>query len=135
MGDGTGTVGLEDWPAYLKRMTGRAGWSVSRLARESGVHRATIHGYISGKKKGVTVATVTAIASALGDEPANALKAAGGATSDEVDEVIQLVVTDDRLTPQQKKRIIDMILDRRDRERAEERAEVQRLIEAFSDGQ
>ena len=52
----------------------------------------------------------------------------------EIDEVIELVATDDKLSPRAKKQIIDLILARRDRERAAERDEVQRLIDAFKDG-
>jgi transcriptional regulator with XRE-family HTH domain len=73
MGDGDG---LETWADYLRRMTNRPGWSVARLARESGIHRATIFKWLAGKG-GVNVASVRAVAAALGDDPANALRAAG----------------------------------------------------------
>lgn len=66
----------ESWAEYLRRMTERPGWSVARLARESGVHRATLFRWMSGKG-GSNVASVRAIAKALGDDPANALRAAG----------------------------------------------------------
>lgn len=69
----------EDWPTYLRRMTSRPGWSVARLAREAGVNRATIFGWIKGD--GVTVASVKLIARALGDDEAHALAAAGGAAT------------------------------------------------------
>ena len=83
MGDGQSAA--EDWPTYLKRMTSRPGWSVARLARESGVHRATIFGWIAGDS-GVMVANVIAVARALGDDPANALLAAGAAEPPDPDE-------------------------------------------------
>ena len=66
----------ESWAGYLRRMTDRPGWSVARLARESGIHRATIFRWIAGKG-GATVTSVRQIAEVLGDEPANALRAAG----------------------------------------------------------
>jgi transposase-like protein len=66
----------ESWADYLRRMTTRPGWSVARLARESGIHRATIFRWIGGQG-GATVTSVSQIADALGDEPANALRAAG----------------------------------------------------------
>lgn len=69
----------EDWASYLRRMTKRPGWSVARLARESGVNRATIFGWMKGD--GVTVASVKLIANALSDDEAHALAAAGGATT------------------------------------------------------
>jgi transcriptional regulator with XRE-family HTH domain len=132
MGDGGEAVEGEAWSAYLKRMTSRPGWSVARLARDASIHRGTIFDYISGKKKGVTVATVTAIADALGDDPANALKAAAGVASrDPVDEVIQLVSDDDDLPAQTKMQIIKLILDRRDQQRAGELEEARRLIDMF----
>lgn len=91
MGDGQSPA--EDWPAYLKRMTSRPGWSVARLARESGIHRATIFGWIAGDA-GVMVANVKAIAKALGDDPANALLAAGAADPPDPneDENIRLIM-------------------------------------------
>lgn len=66
----------ESWASYLRRMTERPGWSVARLARDSGIHRATIFKWMAGKG-GATVTSVRQIAEALGDEPANALRAAG----------------------------------------------------------
>lgn len=68
----------EDWPGYLRRMTKRPGWSVARLARESGINRATIFGWIKGDAP--TVTSVKIIAKALGDSEAHALAAAGGAS-------------------------------------------------------
>lgn len=91
MGDG-GT--REDWAGYLRRMTDRPGWSVARLARESGIHRATIFKWISGKG-GANVTSVRAIAEALGDDPANALRAAGnmdGAPEEAVDPDLKLLM-------------------------------------------
>lgn len=98
MGDGQSAA--EDWPSYLKRMTSRPGWSVARLARESGIHRATIFGWIAGDS-GVMVANVIAVARALGDDPANALLAAGAAESPNADEdanvrlIMEAPVTED----------------------------------------
>lgn len=74
MGDGHEI--RESWADYLRRMTSRPGWSVARLARESGIHRATIFKWIAGKG-GANMASVESIAKALGDDPSNALRAAG----------------------------------------------------------
>jgi len=77
VGDGHSATGApEDWASYLRRMTSRPGWSVARLARESGIHRGTIFDWMAGKG-GVTISSVRAIAEALDDDPANALLAAG----------------------------------------------------------
>ncbi|HEY9370483.1 helix-turn-helix transcriptional regulator [Streptomyces sp.] len=66
----------ESWADYLRRMTARPGWSVARLARESGVHRSTLFRWIAGSG-GANVTSVRAIAKVLGDDPSNALRAAG----------------------------------------------------------
>ena len=83
----------ESWAEYLRRMTERPGWSVARLARESGIHRATLFRWMSGKG-GANVTSVRAIARALGDEPSNALRAAGnmeGATEETLHPDLQLL--------------------------------------------
>lgn len=126
MGDGQAR---EDWAGYLRRMTSRPGWSVARLARESSIHRGTIFKWISGKG-GVNVSSVTAIAQALGDDPAIALRAAGRVDADEaVDEEIELVRSDPDLDPETKIRIVTLIVERRERERAAAIAETQRIID------
>jgi hypothetical protein len=121
----------EDWAGYLRRMTSQPGWSVARLARESNIHRGTIFKWISGKG-GVNVSSVTAIAEALGDDPANALRAAGRVDSGEVvDEEIELVRSDPKLDPETKVRIVTLIIERREADRRSSLAETQRLIELF----
>ncbi|WP_045746426.1 helix-turn-helix domain-containing protein [Actinoplanes rectilineatus] len=89
------SVPAEDWPAYLRRMTKRPGWSVAKLARESNIHRATIFGWIKGDV-GVTIDSVRRIALALGDDPENALRAASSKTDDatavEQDEEVALIM-------------------------------------------
>lgn len=82
----------EDWAGYLRRMTSRPGWSIARLAREAGVNRSTIFGWIKGD--GVTVASVKQIAKALGDSEADALAAAGGATTggDQLDADVRIIL-------------------------------------------
>ena len=83
----------ESWSEYLRRMTDRPGWSVAKLARESKIHRATIFKWISGKG-GANMASVQAIAEALGDDTGNALRAASnsGAIEDEFDEDLRIIV-------------------------------------------
>ncbi|NBE80350.1 helix-turn-helix domain-containing protein [Micromonospora rubida] len=81
----------EDWAGYLRRMTRRPGWSVARLAREAGINKSTIFGWIKGD--GVTVASVKAIAKALGDDEAHALAAAGGAKhGDALDADVRIIL-------------------------------------------
>lgn len=82
----------EDWAGYLRRMTKRDGWSVQRLADESGVHRSRIFKYMAGDV-GVTIDTIRRIAHALGDAPENALRAAAqiGAPTTVRDEEMELI--------------------------------------------
>jgi transcriptional regulator with XRE-family HTH domain len=54
---------------------------VDRLARESGVHRATIYRWKNGGVTNVTVESVKAVARALGDNESDALLAAGDAVT------------------------------------------------------
>ncbi|MGX4657063.1 helix-turn-helix domain-containing protein [Micromonospora sp. SCSIO 07396] len=83
----------ESWAEYLRRMTDRPGWSVAKLARESNIHRGTIFKWMSGKG-GANMASVQAIATALGDEVGTALRAASnsGAMEDEFDEDLRIIV-------------------------------------------
>ncbi len=135
---GNNQADTNGWGDYLKRMTGRPGWSVARLAREAGVNRATVFKWISGRT-GVTVANVRLVATALGDEPNNALRAAAGsviADDDQLlatDEEIRLVNSDPRLTPAQRTRILRLIHDRRARERAAGLAETQSILDALGE--
>lgn len=127
-----GPSGTETWGSYLRRMTSRPGWSVARLAREASIHRGTIFKWMKGET-GVTVASVRAVAQALGDDPANALRAAGSVSGqvDETDEEVELVRTDPNLSADMKLRITRMILERRERERLAALEETRRLIELF----
>lgn len=90
MGDASAPA--EDWASYLRRMTSRPGWSVARLAREAGVNRSTIFGWIKGD--GVNVASVKQIAKALGDDEVHALAAAAGTAShgDQLDADVRIIL-------------------------------------------
>lgn len=116
MDDGQGE--LSAWGAYLKRMTSRPGWSVARLARESGIHRATIFDWIKGSGDSVTIASVRAVASALGDDLENALRAVAslesipGPNDEEMDLILSAPVSDDV-----KKRMITQLLQMREQDR------------------
>jgi hypothetical protein len=90
MGDASAPA--EDWASYLRRMTSRPGWSVARLAREAGVNRSTIFGWIKGD--GVNVASVKQIAKALGDDEVHALAAAAGTAGhgDQLDADVRIIL-------------------------------------------
>jgi transcriptional regulator with XRE-family HTH domain len=125
----------ETWAEYLRRMTKREGWSVARLARESGIHRGTIFKWLGGET-GVTVDSVRRIAIALGDEPSAALRAAGSAgvpASAERDEEMDLInraPVDDDLKAQMRQQL----LVRRERERQARLADIQGMIELAKRG-
>lgn len=119
----------EDWPAYLRRMTKRPGWSVAKLSRDSGIHRGTIFGWIKGDG-GVTVDSVQRVAQALGDDPSNALRAAGNvgspaAVEDEEMAVIDRAPVDDALKEKMRRKVFE----RRERERLARLADLQDMID------
>jgi transcriptional regulator with XRE-family HTH domain len=124
---GDGQEASEDWSGYLRRMTSRPGWTVARLAREAGINRGTIFGYISGKKKGVTVATVRSIAQALGDDPTNALRAAGQVTG-EVDEEVELILAQP-VNEDTKRVMLERLFQMRERDRRNRIDEIRFLAE------
>jgi len=115
-------------------MTSRPGWSVARLARESGINRASIFKWLRGDR-GVTVANVVAIARALGDDPINALRAAAsvGEAPPPRDETIDLIRTDPRLTATQKIAAINLVMDQRQAHQAAELEQTRRIIDMMSD--
>jgi transcriptional regulator with XRE-family HTH domain len=65
------------WSDYLSEAIYSRRWSVARLAREARVGRSTIHRWLSGQVTNITTEKVRAVAEALGDDPATALRAAG----------------------------------------------------------
>lgn len=78
------TAGERDaWTEYLDALVERPGWSVSRLAKESGVHRATIYRWLKGDIKNVTIESVRAIARGGQGSLAAALHAARAHTQAE----------------------------------------------------
>ncbi|HWB36324.1 MAG TPA: helix-turn-helix transcriptional regulator [Rugosimonospora sp.] len=70
-------VGQNAWAKYVDSLRTRSGWNPTRLARETGIHRATIYRWLSGESTNVTVANVRAIAAAVGDDADIAIRAAG----------------------------------------------------------
>jgi transcriptional regulator with XRE-family HTH domain len=119
----------ETWASYLRRMTKRPGWSVAKLGRESGIHRATIFGWIKGDG-GVTIDSVRRIALALGDNPDNALLAAGStglpaSVEDEELALIDRAPVDGDLKAVMRERL----LERRERERQQRLADFQTMID------
>lgn len=105
----------DEWSAYLRRMTGRPGWSVARLARESDLSRSTIFRWIAEGAEGITIQSVYLVADALGDDRAAALRAAGNLPP-ERDAEIELILSSSR-TEVEKVAMIDRLMRRREEER------------------
>jgi transcriptional regulator with XRE-family HTH domain len=129
-----GSSGLSHWGAYLKRMTSRPGWSVARLARESGIHRATIFDWIRGSGESVTIASVRAVADTLGDDMENALRAVASLESrpsprdEEMEMIMSAPVGDDM-----KRRMIAQLFELREQDR-QQRLQVLRWLVAHDGG-
>lgn len=119
----------ENWAGYLRRMTKRPGWSVAKLARESKIHRATIFKWIGGDP-GVTIDSVRRIALALGDDPDNALRAAGNSDAgrQQQDEEVALIMrapVDDAL----KQTMLRKLYERRKRDQERRMEDFQAMID------
>lgn len=98
-------------------MTQRPGWSVARLARESGIARQTIFAWIKEGGESLTVASVRAVVKALDEDLAVAMLAAGGVLGPPPadDEEMRRVIEHPRLSHAQKDVIIASIRARRAR--------------------
>ena len=136
MSDGVG--GKSSWARYIDQATRRPGWNVAKLARESGIHRSTIFRWRNGEGGSVTVDSARRIALALGDDPDEALRAAGDLVADRAldgqDEELALIdrapVDDDLKAVMRRK-----LLERRERERLDRIAYVQDLIDFAKRGE
>ena len=70
------------WGRYLSDLVSRPGWSVARLARESGIHRSTIFRWMSGEVRNVSSNSVRLIAKASGEDEPAAFRAASEVLGD-----------------------------------------------------
>lgn len=123
-----------DWGAYLRRMTARPGWSVARLARESGIHRATIFDWIKGGGESVTIASVRAIARALGDDLESALRAVANLESapGSRDEEMELILSAP-VGPEMQKQMIAQMLELREQDRQQRLRVIRWMVDRESD--
>jgi transcriptional regulator with XRE-family HTH domain len=107
MRDGATNEPPTDWARLLREITSRPGWSVAKLARESGIHRSTIFRWLEGgEQKTVTVRSVNLIADAAGINRDAALRAAGAALEEDVaneDLAVELDLIDGSDLPQSTK--------------------------------
>jgi transcriptional regulator with XRE-family HTH domain len=116
--------GPDAWSAYLRRAVDRPGWSVARLARESGLHRATIFGWIKEGSSSVTISSVHAIADALGDARTNTLAAAGNVRDEAVERINAQPWSDAK-----KALAIERLQRIREEERARELADIEAIAQ------
>jgi len=115
------------WSAYLRRMTRRPEWSVARLARESGIARSRIFSWIAEGAESITIRSVYAIADALGEDRADALKAAGNLPP-ERDAEVDLILASNR-TDAQKAALIERLMLRREEERQRRLKDLEFVLE------
>lgn len=107
--------GGDAWSAYLKRMTSRPGWTVARLSKESHIARSSIYKWITDGASAITIDSVYRVADALGDDRANALRAAGNLPTDH-DPEVDLILSSN-LSEREKAAMIDRLMQRREEER------------------
>jgi hypothetical protein len=112
---------------------------IATFAKHVKVDERTVRHWLAGTV-GVREESVRKVAEGTGRDVMDLLVEVGYYSRTEVwpvaenyDEEIELVRTDSGLTPEIKKRIIDNIVDRRNRERAAALEETRRMIELFRD--
>lgn len=135
----TSGPGRGSWATYVRSAREHRNLSIAELARRVGVDRGTVHRWEGGRNRPESADVVGTLADVLGLDVDEALAAAGlrpgvGAPAQptvEVDEELELVRTDDRLTERQKSRIIEIILERREQQRAASIEETRRVIDLF----
>ncbi len=132
-------LGRGTWAAYVLTARERAGLTKSELARRIQKDRATVGRWEDGKNRPDDADLVARVAQVLGLDLDEALAAAGlrpGVTPPatptmDLDEEIELVRTDPKLDEDMKRRIIALILERRERDKAAAIEETKRLIDLF----
>lgn len=135
----TSGPGRDIWATYVLIARERAGLTKSELGRRIRKDRATVGRWEDGKNRPGDADLVARVAEVLGLDLDEALAAAGlrpGVTPPptptmEVDEEIELVRTDPKLDEDMKRRIITLILERRERDKATALEETRRLIDLF----
>lgn len=119
--------GGDAWSAYLRRAMQRAGVNASQLARRSGLHRATISEWINRGAGAITIQSVYLIADALGEDRADALKAAGNLPA-ERDQEVDLILASNR-SDAQKAALIERLMLRREEERQRRLKDLEFVLE------
>lgn len=118
-------LGLSGAAAARAAGIDRATWS----SAENGIRRTAEHNY-AGIERALRWQPGSISAILDGGEPTPA----DAPSSEPVDEEIELVRTDPKLTPDMRERIITLILERRKRERAAAIEDTRRMIDLFKRG-
>lgn len=141
----TGSASRGDWATFAKAAREGAddgrGISQSELARRMEIDRVTLWRWENGKQKPENADVVARFARATGVQTDEALAAAGLRPGEPVpteptrdyDEEIEFVRSHPDLTARQKLRLLEMIADRRARERQQALEDTQRMIEALQE--
>lgn len=127
------------WAMYVQKLREATGISRPELARRLGVDPATVWRWETQKQKPESPDIPQAIARLFGIEVDEVLAAAGLTPETTapaetpqpsvVDKEIEMVRSDPDLEPEMKVRIVDLIIERRARERATALAETRQLIQ------
>lgn len=73
-----------EWAKYVRFAVERCGGNVSQLRHKSGVSRSSLYRWMNDDGTRVTIEKATQIAHAIGDDPRNAIRAAGSLLEDAV---------------------------------------------------
>lgn len=100
------------WATLIGRIVDRPGWSIARLARDSGVHRSTIFRWMNGDRRNLTLDSVRLVADAGGIDLMEALRAAAALVAPdqagvERDEAEEMILGSEILSPRQKKMLLE----------------------------
>lgn len=131
---GDGPVG---WGGYIKAARERRGLTQTALARLLNIDRATIYRWESKRQRPESARTVAMVAGVLALDVDEAMLVAGLRLDpnesvtlvEPYDEELELVRTDPKLDPNTKLRIVELILERRERDRQTSLDETKRMIE------
>lgn len=102
------------WGAYVEALSQRRGWNTTKLAKESGIARATLYKWRTGKG-GVTVDLVVRLAQTAGDDPEIALRAAGGRLVNEAEDPQLADIYASDLSEAEKQELVEYVLEERRR--------------------
>jgi transcriptional regulator with XRE-family HTH domain len=134
MGMGDAEDGPDEWARYLRAICERPGWSVARLARETGVNRSTVFRWLSDGGESVTIRSIRSVAQAVGDDLEVALRAAADLPAAEptVDEELELI-RQARVPGARKVEMVRRLLERREREHRQRIEDLRWMIDSGHD--